>query len=46
MFDSDNRWVLFPSLMPCVELEEAYAPQFSPRLGLLQNLYGLHWVLY
>ena len=33
MFDSDNRWVLFRSLMPCVELEEAYAPQFSPTTG-------------
>jgi hypothetical protein len=26
MFDSDNRWVLFSSLMPCEELEETYAP--------------------
>lgn len=29
----DNRWVLFSSLMPWEELEEAYAPQFSLTTG-------------
>jgi len=28
--DSDNRWVIFSSLMPWEELEQTYAPQFSP----------------
>jgi IS5 family transposase len=28
--DPENRWVLFASLMPWEELEETYAPQFSP----------------
>lgn len=27
--DSDNRWVIFFSLMPWEELEETYAPQFN-----------------
>jgi len=31
--DLDNRWVLFSSLMPWEELEETYAPQFSPTTG-------------
>ena len=31
--DPDNRWVLFASLMPWEELEETYAPQFSPTTG-------------
>ncbi len=31
--DKDNRWVLFSSLMPWEEREEAYAPQFSPTTG-------------
>lgn len=31
--DSDNRWVIFSSLMPWEELEETYAPQFSPTTG-------------
>lgn len=31
--DPDNRWVLFSSLMPWEELEETYAPQFSPTTG-------------
>lgn len=31
--DSDNRWVLFSSLMPWEELEETYAPQFNPTTG-------------
>ena len=31
--DPDNRWVLFSSLMPWEELEETYAPQFSPTSG-------------
>ena len=31
--DPDNRWVLFHSLMPLEELEETYAPQFSPTTG-------------
>jgi IS5 family transposase len=29
----DNRWVLFASLMPWEELEETYAPLFSPTTG-------------
>jgi transposase, IS5 family len=33
MLDSDNRWVHFSSLMPWEELEETYAPQFSPTIG-------------
>jgi hypothetical protein len=31
--DPKNRWVLFTSLMPWEELEETYAPQFSPTTG-------------
>jgi hypothetical protein len=31
--DPNNRWVLFSSLMPWEELEETYAPQFSPTTG-------------
>ena len=31
--DSDNRWGLFSSLIPWEELEETYAPQFSPTSG-------------
>ena len=31
--DPDNRWVLFSWLMPCEELEGAYAPQFNPTTG-------------
>ncbi len=31
--DPDNRWVLFASLNPWEELEETYAPQFSPTTG-------------
>ncbi len=31
--DSDNRWVLFLSLMPWEALEETYAPQFNPTTG-------------
>lgn len=31
--DPDNRWVLFSSLMPWEELEEAYAPQFNSTTG-------------
>ncbi len=31
----ENRWVLFSSLMPWEELEETYAPQFSPTTGAL-----------
>ena len=31
--DSDNRWVIFSSLMPWEELEQIYAPQFSPTTG-------------
>ena len=30
---SDNRWVIFSSLMPWEELEETYAPQFNPTTG-------------
>jgi IS5 family transposase len=31
--DSDNRWVLFSSLMPWEALEETYASQFNPTTG-------------
>jgi len=31
--DPENRWVLFASLLPSVEVEEAYAPQFSSTTG-------------
>ena len=31
--DSDNRWVIFSTLMPWEELEETYAPQFNPTTG-------------
>jgi hypothetical protein len=29
----ENRWVLLSALMPWVELEESYTPQFSPTVG-------------
>jgi len=29
----ENRWVLLSALMPWEELEETYAPQFSPTVG-------------
>jgi hypothetical protein len=38
----ENRFVIFATLMPSDEIEEAYATQFSPRLGLLQNLHAWH----
>ena len=38
--DLDNRWVLFATLMPSDELEEAYAPQFSPTIGAPQSLHA------
>ncbi len=31
--DSNNRWVLFSSLMPWEALEKTYAPQFNPTTG-------------
>ena len=31
--DPENRWVLFATLMPSEEIEEAYAHQFSPTTG-------------
>jgi len=31
--DPENRWVLLSALMPWEELEETYAPQFSPTVG-------------
>jgi transposase, IS5 family len=31
--DPENRWVLFDTLMPSGEIEEAYATQFSPTTG-------------
>ena len=31
--DPENRWVLFATLMPSDEIEEAYATQFSPTTG-------------
>lgn len=31
--DLDNRWVLFSLLTPWEELEETFAPQFSPTTG-------------
>jgi IS5 family transposase len=31
--DPNNRWVVFSTLMPWEELEETYAPQFSPTTG-------------
>ena len=31
--DPNNRWVVFSTLMPWEELEETYAPQFSPTSG-------------
>jgi IS5 family transposase len=31
--NSDNRWVIFSSLMLWEELEETYAPQFNPTSG-------------
>lgn len=30
--DSDNRWVIFSSLMPWEELEETYTPHSTLRL--------------
>jgi IS5 family transposase len=32
-FDPDNRWVLFTTLLPSDEIEEAYVPWFSPTNG-------------
>ena len=32
--DPENRWVLFASLLPSVEVEEAYAPKFSSTTGV------------
>jgi hypothetical protein len=51
MLDPENRWVLFATLMHSDEIEEAYAPQFSPtnvataklnawRLALVEQLVG------
>ena len=31
--DPEHRWVLLSALMPWEELEETYAPQFSPTVG-------------
>jgi len=31
--DPDNRWVLLSSLIPWEELEDTYAPHFSPTTG-------------
>ena len=31
--DPENRWVLLSALMPWEELEDTYAPQFSPTVG-------------
>ena len=31
--DPGHRWVVFATLMPSDEIEEAYAPQFSPTTG-------------
>jgi hypothetical protein len=31
--DPENRWVLFATLMPSDEIEDAYAHQFSPTTG-------------
>jgi hypothetical protein len=31
--DPNNRWVIFSTLMPWEELENTYAPQFSPTTG-------------
>jgi len=31
--DQDNRWVLFATLLPSDEIEEANSPQFSPTTG-------------
>jgi len=31
--DPENRWILFATLLPSDEIEEAYAPQFSPTNG-------------
>ena len=36
-----NRWVIFSSLMPWQELEQAYAPQFSPTTGATAKPVGL-----
>ncbi len=35
--DPENRWMLFASPMPWEELEETYAPQFSPKTGAPAN---------
>ena len=35
MLHPENRWVLFSHLLPCEELEETYAPQFSLTAGAL-----------
>ena len=32
--DPENRWVLFATLLPSDEIEEAYATQFSPTTGV------------
>jgi IS5 family transposase len=37
MLDPNNLWVVFCSLMPWEELEETYAPQFSPTTGAPAN---------
>jgi len=31
--DPDNRWVLFPRLVPWEELEETYHAEFNPTTG-------------
>jgi IS5 family transposase len=31
--DPENRWVQLEALMPWDQLEETYAPQFSPTIG-------------
>jgi hypothetical protein len=38
--DSDNRWVIFSSLMPWEELEETYASHSILRLAPLPSRYG------
>jgi hypothetical protein len=38
--DPDNRWVIFSTLMPWEELEEAYAPHSIPQLAPLPSRYG------
>ncbi|MCF8141906.1 MAG: hypothetical protein K9J75_12515 [Cyanobium usitatum Tobar12.5m-G36] len=39
--DTDNRWVIFSSLIPWDELEETYAPQFNPTTGAPVKPLGL-----